>query len=118
MPRRSPALLEDVLQAAEDITSHTAGKTLADYTADRGLQMIVERGFITIGEALNQLSMQDPDTAQRIPDLRVIVDFRNRLVHSYAFIRPMVVWQAVEFELPDLVSVVSRLLAECDKPSE
>src|SRR5881398_1527301 len=45
-------LLLDVREAGESILQHTAGKSLADYSADRFFRRAVEREFEIIGEAL------------------------------------------------------------------
>jgi hypothetical protein len=38
--------------------------------------------FEIIAEALSQIAKLDPPLAQRIPDLRQIVAFRNLLIHG------------------------------------
>jgi uncharacterized protein with HEPN domain len=48
-------LLLDVREAGESILQHTAGKSLAEYTADRFFRRAVEREFEIIGEALKRL---------------------------------------------------------------
>ncbi len=46
----------------------------------------VERKFEIIGEALSQLSKLDLGLAQRIPNVRDIISFRNVLIHGYAVV--------------------------------
>lgn len=48
-------LLLDVREASESILQHTAGKNLADYSADRFFRRAVGREFEIIGEALNRI---------------------------------------------------------------
>lgn len=62
----------------------------------------VERQFEIIGEALKRLSRVNPDLAQRVPDLREIVNFRNLLIHGYAAIDHAQVWRIAETLLPAL----------------
>jgi len=76
------------------------------------LRSAVERQFEIIGEAFNQLAKTAPTLAERIPDLRRIIDFRNVLAHAYAIIDDTLVWQAVEHNLPALSQIVTELLAE------
>src|SRR5213595_4083634 len=66
-------LLLDVRDAGESILQHTAGKSLADYSADRFFRRAVEREFEIIGEALNRIDRVDPPTAARISELRRIL---------------------------------------------
>jgi uncharacterized protein with HEPN domain len=83
MTAATKKLLLDVREASESILQHTAGKSLAQYSADRFFQRAVEREFEIIGEALKRIDQIDPPTATRISELRRIVDFRNRIIHGY-----------------------------------
>ena len=114
MQRDSRALLADVEQAAEHILHFTEGMDHEAYLADARTQAAVERKFEIIGEALNLLSKVSPKIAERIPALRVIVDFRNVLIHGYAVVIPERVWDYVVNDLPELHRVVQALLAEMD----
>ena len=70
----------------------------------------VERQFEIIGEALGQLARLEPETASRIGDHRRIIAFRNILVHGYAGVDDMLVWDMVVTRLGDLRGDVDRLL--------
>ena len=59
------------------------------------LRSAVERQFEIIGEACDQLAKTAPTLAERIPDLRRMVDFRNVLAHAYAIVDDALVWQAI-----------------------
>jgi len=52
---RAPKLIWDAQDAATFIMRHTAGKTFSDDEQDEFLRSGIERWFITVGEALNQL---------------------------------------------------------------
>ena len=112
MRRDARAYLTDARDAAALILQFTQGRTLEDYRADPMLRSAVERQFEIIGEAFSQLVKIDPALAERIPDLRRIVDFRNVLAHAYAMIDDALVWQAVRQNLPVLSRTVTELLAE------
>jgi uncharacterized protein with HEPN domain len=104
-------LLLDVREAGESILQHTAGKSLAEYSADRFFRRAVEREFEIIGEALNRIDRLDPPTAARISQLRRIVDLdRNRIIHGYDTVDDAVVWGIVEKRLPLLIKDVVGLL--------
>ena len=77
----------------------SAGKTLADYEADGYLRAIVERLFITIGEALSRIARHDPNLFGDISEARSIVAFRNVLVHGYDLIDAEQVWAAITDDL-------------------
>jgi uncharacterized protein with HEPN domain len=70
----------------------------------------VERQFEIIGEALGQLATLEPETAGRIGDHRRIIALRNILVHGYAGVDDMLVWDMVVTRLGDLRRDVGQLL--------
>ncbi|WP_245806275.1 HepT-like ribonuclease domain-containing protein [Cryptosporangium aurantiacum] len=90
----------------------STGRTFAEYQADAMLRSAVERQFEIIGEALNQLSKFDPETAARIPDLPRVVAFRKILIHGYATVDDILVWQLATDRLSELERVVRMLLPE------
>jgi uncharacterized protein with HEPN domain len=94
-------LLLDVREAGESILEHTSGKTFREYSADR---------FEIIGEALRRIEQRDPRAAAQIPELRLIVDFRNRIIHGYDTVDDAVVWGVIETHLPSLTKEVKDLL--------
>lgn len=114
MRAESRARLLDAVKAAEGIASRTAHVTLAAYLADEDLRLVVERLFITIGEALNGVAKSDEDTAARIADLPRLVAFRNMLVHGYAKIESSLVYALARRELLELRATLASLLVEGD----
>ena len=111
MQRDPKSLLWDAHEAAEVIAAVTAGKSFADFDRDIVLRSAVERQFEIIGEALAQLARIDAAMAQKVPDLRQIIAFRNVLIHGYATIDPARVWRVVEDNLPLLRTALAALLA-------
>ena len=111
MQRDPKSLLWDAHEAAEVIAAATAGKSFAEFGRDIVLRSAVERQFEIIGEALAQLARIDAAMAQKVPDLRQIIAFRNVLIHGYATIDPARVWRVVEDNLPPLRAALAALLA-------
>ncbi len=103
-------LLWDAHTAAERIARFTADRAYSDYVADDLLRSAVERQFEIVGEALNQLSRLDPDTASAIPELSRVVAFRNILIHGYASVDDRLVWGVIELNLDSLRAALDRLL--------
>ena len=113
--RRDPkSLLWDAQQAAEVIAAITAGKSFDEFDRDIVLRSAIERQFEIIGEALAQLVRLDAVMAEKVPDLREIIAFRNVLIHGYAVIDRARVWQVVQQNLPQLRAVLAQLLAGPD----
>jgi len=111
LQRDPKSLLWDAGEAAEVIAAVTAGKSFADFDRDIVLRSAIERQFEIIGEALAQLERIDAATAQKVPDLRQIIAFRNVLIHGYATVDPARVWRVIEDNLPPLRVALAALLA-------
>lgn len=76
------------------------------------LRSAVERQFEIIGEALNRLARVDAGVAGRIDDLPRVVAFRNVLIHGYATIDDVIVWEVATERLAGLVELLGALLDE------
>jgi uncharacterized protein with HEPN domain len=111
MPREPKAYLYDMRQAAALIAEFTNGLDLDAYVADAMVRSAVERQFEIIGEALGQLAKLDPETAGQISEHRRIIAFRNILVHGYAGVDDLLVWDMVSTRLADLRREVEGLLS-------
>ena len=105
-------LLFDVAESARSIRGWCAGRTFADYEADRQFRRAVEREFEIIGEALSRLTRADSGTAERIDELSRIVSFRNRIIHGYDTVDDATVWGIIEGHLPALLEQAETLLRE------
>ena len=110
--RDRDAFLWDMLQAARQIESFIAGKTLEEYENDDLLRSGVERQFLIIGEAAGQAVRRFPDLEDEIESLARIISFRNRLIHGYAVVSNEIVWAIAHDELPELRSTLATLLEE------
>jgi uncharacterized protein with HEPN domain len=95
MRRDARSYLWDIQRAADAILKFTAGLDVETYAETEVVHSAVERKFEIIGEALGQLSKLDPLLAERIPDIRNIIAFRNVLIHGYAAVEHHRVWRTV-----------------------
>ena len=109
---RAAKYLYDMLRAANLLAEFTAGKSFRDYEQSPLLRSGVERQFEIIGEAMAQLARLAPEVAERVPQYRQIIDFRNLLIHGYTSIDARVVWDILQHDLPALRDRVSDLLEE------
>jgi len=103
--------LQHVVDAGEAILRFTAGKSFEDYHRDEMMRAAVERMFTIVGEALREAARVSPSIRHDLPDYRVIVDFRNVIVHDYATVYDEGVWRIIANHLPLLLSEVRALLA-------
>lgn len=114
MRLKTLGFLQDIRTAAEFIAEDTSGATFETFLEDRRMRQLVERNFVTVGEAMNQLRHHDPEVAERISDLTQAVAFRNILVHGYNEIDYPTVWRAIQMSLPALRAEVEALFKELE----
>ena len=87
----SMSLIDDFLKEID---------TFNDYQNDLKTQSAVERQLAIIGEAVNKLKQEN--SSYTLPHAKQIIDFRNRLVHSYDNIDNSIVWVILKNHLPAL----------------
>ena len=110
MQHKINKLLQDALTACGELETFTKGKTLNDLESDRGLQLIVERLFEVLGEALYRLRSMDESTFLKISDGHRIVGTRNLLAHGYDVVEHAILWGAIEKSLPKLKAELQELM--------
>lgn len=99
-------------EAARLVNEFARGRTAADFTSDLVVRSAVERQLEILGEALNRLRRDDPDTAARVHDLDRIIGMRNVLAHQYGDIDYEIVWRATTTGVPALIPVLDELVEE------
>ena len=110
MQRDLAKLIWDARNAAGRAIEFMSGRALDEYLANDLVRSAVERQCEIMGEALGRLRNVAPDTAERIPELKSIVGFRNVLVQGYSTIDDRLVWEIVALKLPELRAVLDGLL--------
>ena len=100
MTDRIAKYLSDIRLAINLIEQFLAGvENFSTYQSDPKTQSAVERQLGIIGEAVNKIRQEEPDF---LAQTKQIVDFRNRLIHSYDNIDASIVWVIAKKYLPDL----------------
>ena len=102
--------LHDLDGVLTEIEGFTAGRTLQELLEDRSLQLILEREFEILGEALGRLLRDDPEIEPVITHARRIIGLRNLLAHGYDVVDHRVLWSVVQFHMPLLKTEVAKLL--------
>lgn len=109
MPRDYELYLNDIQTAIQNIERFTALLDEAAFTTDEIRLHSTLYNLMVIGEAVKNL----PDDMQaKVPAVpwRDIERFRDKLVHHYFSIKPTIVWQIVQEDLPILKAAVEELL--------
>lgn len=113
-PRDLRAYCIDILTSGRSIEVTVAGLDFEDYQRVRTVNATVEREFIIIGEAVNQLLRLDASLADRFPSGPAIIAFRNHLVHRYHNVSDETVWEIVKKSLPEVIEAARVLLVELE----
>lgn len=107
---RAPAHLSDMLAFTRELQALLQNRSLAQYQADRVLNLAVEKLFINLGEAAQRLS-----EAQRlqIPGVpwRQINGLRNILAHGYEQVDHETLYRTVTADLGAVETSLRAALA-------
>jgi uncharacterized protein with HEPN domain len=109
--RDAAVWLEDVRSASAKILHYVGARSLDEFLADEACQLIAERLMITLGEACVQIRQHHPGVATQIPNIDQICAMRNRFVHGYWTIDPVLLFGLCAVQLPMPRKVAERLLA-------
>ena len=107
-------ILADIDQACADIESFTEEMDSEAYVVNGLVQAAVERKFEIIGEAVNRLSKHRPGLAEKIPQVRKIVNFRNVPAHGYDHVVPEFVWDYTQNHLPQLCETARMMISQLE----
>ena len=119
MKRPDRERLHHMLEAAEKAAAYADHHTLEQMIEDDFDSWAIVKLIEIIGEAANHVSQ---DTRDQIPDIpwSRIVAMRNRLVHVYFDVNPVIVWQTLQTDIPTLIDALKRFLDATNQanPSE
>jgi len=104
-------LLEDVKTGIATILEFTRGYNFEQYEADLKTRHAVERNFEIIGEAVSRIP-EDYKASHPQIEWRIIKDFRNFMIHDYFGINNQIVWDTIQFRLPELLENFVELLSK------
>ncbi|MDR1332131.1 MAG: DUF86 domain-containing protein [Tannerella sp.] len=100
--------LEHIRDAVMRIKSYTASLTESDFLTDNMLQDAVLYQFSIIGEAIAHVS--DDLLCKYDYPWYAVRSFRNYITHQYFGINLAKVWATVAINLPELETVLNRII--------
>lgn len=109
MKKTNEVYLRHILDAIEQIEEYVEGIGRHDLDKQPMLQDAVLRQLEIVGEASRQLSDAFHRKHDSIP-WHAIIGMRNRIAHDYLGVDLDVVWEVVQYDLPDLKTSVQAIL--------
>ena len=107
--RSDTAFLIDIATAAKRAMAFVEGMDQEAFLRDLKTQAAVQHQLLIIGEAVKQLSQEFTSSIPEIP-WSDIARMRDRLIHGYATVNPVIVWNTVSDALPHLLKTITPLL--------
>jgi uncharacterized protein with HEPN domain len=99
MPHQLDSIRHDILTAIEEIQGFISGRSLQELLTDRAFQLVLEREFEILGEALYRIRNISPEAFDRIPAGHRMIGLRNILAHGYDRVDYSILWAAATQEL-------------------
>jgi len=103
--------LQHILEAINNITEFTSGKTFEIYQKDKILQFAVIKNLEIIGEAAYMITGDFKSKHQTI-DWAAIIGMRHMLVHGYYKIRDEIVWATLETDILPLKEKIEEWISD------
>lgn len=108
-PDRDPGRLQDIIEAANYVTSFIEGLNYEQFLNDKLRYFAVLKNVEIIGEASYMISPVMKDAHPEIP-WKQITKMRHILVHGYSSVLPEILWETATTDIPLLREQVKGLL--------
>ncbi|MCK9419041.1 MAG: DUF86 domain-containing protein [Nitrospirae bacterium] len=103
--------LRHMVDAAREALSFAQGKDRNDLTSNRMLVLSLIKSIEIIGEAASTVTQKFRELHPELP-WKDIVAMRNRLIHVYFDIDLDRVWDTIVDDLPHLILVLEKVIAQ------
>ncbi|MDQ1328461.1 MAG: hypothetical protein QG641_1746 [Candidatus Poribacteria bacterium] len=101
--------LKHILDAARETLSLSSGYKRVDLDTNRMLTLALIKDIEIIGEAAVNISKETKYELDQI-DWQRIIGMRNRLVHVYFKIDLNILWNTIQYDIPELINELEKLL--------
>ncbi len=112
-PRDWAFRVQDILDGIAKIQRFTSDVDFETFENDEELLDAVVHNLTVIGEAANHIPAEITARNPEIP-WRQMVDLRNFSVHAYWNLRPSVIWDTIQNDLPPLVEPLRKFLPDAE----
>ena len=115
MSRDFKVYLDDILVCVEKILEHTHHlKNVGSLERDSWMQDAIFRNLEIMGEAAKRIP---DDFCARYPEIpwKEIKGTRDRLIHQYAEVSTLIIWDVIQNELPMLKENLKQVISEIEE---
>jgi len=113
-PRNWTFRIQDILDAIAKIQRYVSDVDFEAFENDEETMDAVIHNFTVIGEAANHFPVEITSRYPEIP-WRQMVDLRNFSIHAYWNLRPSVIWNTIQNDLPPIVEPLRKLLSDTNE---
>jgi len=108
-PRDWEERIRDMLACAGNAQSFAAGLTLPAFLDDPKALRAVAFELMTMGEAARSIPHEVQERYPQVPWAKML-GIRNVLIHEYFRLDGEILWNAVQNDLPSLISALEEIL--------
>ena len=110
---KDDARLIDIHLACLEVLAHARNVTFEEYLQDLKLQRALCMVLEIIGEAARAVSADFKDAHPNIPWVQM-VGLRNRIIHEYFRLDLDFIWEIVQKDIPNLITMIEPLVPRED----
>ena len=109
MNNRDKICLEYILEHYQELIIAKGNIKFEEFCQNKILQKAILFDIAQISENINKLS---DSTIEKINtnDIKGITGLRNHIIHGYGKLNEVIVWNAINIDLPNLVNQVKQIL--------
>lgn len=101
----------DMIDASKKVGKFIEGLSFEEFSLDDKSQYAVIRGLEIIGEASKKLPQSLKDRYPQVP-WRSIAGMRDKVIHDYIGVEPVVVWKTVTEDIPPLIEQLQEIIQD------
>ena len=102
------AYVYHILDCIRKIKDYSIGLSIKEFQSNELVQDAIIRNIEIIGEASKKISTDTKQIYYKIP-WKEISGMRDKLIHDYLGVDPLVVWKTIKEDIPTLERLISEI---------